>query len=68
LLLSSKTKGSSVMKKHYQLYSMVNGKRKHLLATFYNLEIAKEIINTSMTSYDLALFYKQEKIYSIAFE
>lgn len=56
------------MKKHYQLYSMVNDKRKRLLATFYNLEIAKEIINTSMTSYDLALFYKQEKIYSIAFE
>lgn len=56
------------MKRNYQLYSMVNGKRKRLLATFYDLEIAKEIINTSMTSYDLALFQKQEKIYSISFE
>ena len=56
------------MKKNYQLYSMVHGKRKRLLATFYDLETAKEIINTSMTSYELALFHKQKKIYSIAFE
>ena len=53
------------MKKQYQLYSMVKGKRKRLLATFYDLEIAKEIINTSITSYDLALYKNGKKIYSI---
>ena len=53
------------MKKQYQLYAMLNNKRIRLLATFYHLQTAKEIINTSMTSYELALFYGQEEIYSI---
>ena len=53
------------MRKEYQLYAMLNNKRTRLLATFYHLETAKEIINTSMTSYELALYYGQEEIYSI---
>ena len=53
------------MRKEYQLYAMMNNKRVRLLATFYYLQTAKEIINTSMTSYELALFLGQDEIYSI---
>lgn len=54
------------MKREYQLYAMEKDKKICLLATFYHLRTAKEIIQTSMTTYDLALYNKDgKKIYSI---
>ena len=53
------------MKREYKLYAIVNGRKTRLLATFYHLKTAKEIIQTSTTSYDLALYFNKKKIYSI---
>lgn len=56
------------MKREYQLYAMEKGKKICLLATFYHLRTAKEIIQTSMTTYDLALYKDGKKIYAIVIE
>lgn len=40
------------MKREYQMYAIENGKKIRLVATFYHLTIAREIIQTSDTSYD----------------
>ena len=54
------------MKREYQLYAVSSdGKKVRLLATFYHLQTAKEMIQTSITSYDLTLYYNKKKIYSI---
>ena len=56
------------MKREYQMYAIENGKKIRLVATFYHLTIAREIIQTSDTSYDLALYKDGKKIYSIIAE
>ena len=53
------------MKREYQLYAIENGRKVRLLATFYHLRTAREIIQTSDTSYDLALYKDGKEIYSI---
>lgn len=53
------------MKREYKLYAVENGRKVRLLATFYHLKTAREIIQTSDTSYDLALYKDGKKIYSI---
>lgn len=53
------------MKREYKLYAIRNGKKIRLLATFYHLGTAKEIINTSDTTYNLALYRQHKKVYSI---
>ena len=50
------------------MYAIENGKKIRLVATFYHLTIAREIIQTSDTSYDLALYKDGKKIYSIVAE
>ena len=53
------------MKREYRLYAVEKGEKIRLLATFYHLRTAKEIIQTAMTTYDLALYKDDKKIYSI---
>ena len=53
------------MKKEYKLYAIKNGKKVLLLATFYHLKTAKEMVQTSITGYDLALYSNNKKLYSI---
>ena len=53
------------MKRKYQLYAIKDNKKIRLVATFYHLKTAKEIIQTSSTGYDLALYLQNKKIYSI---
>lgn len=55
------------MKREYQLYAVENGRKIRLLATFYHLRTAREIIQTSDTSYDLALYKDGKEIYSIGY-
>ncbi len=56
------------MKREYQLYATEKGKKIRLLATFYHLRTAKEIIQTSDTSYNLALYKNGKKIYSVVLD
>lgn len=54
---------------NYQLYATSYSKKVFLVATIYDLEIAKEIINTSsIVSYDLELYLNDTLVYSITRE
>ncbi len=53
------------LKQEYQLYAIEQGKQIKLIATFYHLQTAKEIMQTSITTYNLALYKDNKKIYSI---
>ena len=68
------TKISEVGKKrnneseNYQLYATSHSKKVFLVATIYDFEIAKEIINTADVSYDLELYLNDTLVYSIVRE
>ena len=53
---------------NYQLYATSHGKKVFLVATVYDLETSKEIINTSSVSYDLELYLNDTLVYSITRE